>query len=99
MSTLAPNYITLSHAASMCPHRPSVNTIRRWIRKGQKARNGETVKLQAHRIGPSLFTTAEWLNAYWASLAQADRKHFDQVTTEVSDGQDATDDVLKEFGL
>lgn len=45
--------ISLEEACQVFPGRPSVHTVRRWIRKG--IRGG--LKLNAYRSGASLYTT------------------------------------------
>lgn len=92
-------YISLTEATKLCPHRPHVNTLRRWVRRGQKARNGERIRLTALRIGSELYTTEDWLNEYWEKLSKADQEYFDRHDSVTLDAEDATDALLKEFNL
>jgi hypothetical protein len=70
---MEPAYLTLSQAAkSLPPGRNSrpvhLATILRWITTGTRSPNGETVRLQAVRMGCRWLTTREWLDAYARKL-------------------------------
>lgn len=71
------NYLTLSQLARRCPGRPHVTTLWRWARRGVKARNGQRVRLRHVRVGETIYAHRDWLNDFFAALAEHDCRHFE----------------------
>lgn len=72
--------LTLPEAAQVCPQlrgrRLHTSTIWRWMRRGCKARNGETIRLAHRRVGGTITTTKQDLDRFFADLAEADLESF-----------------------
>jgi len=66
------DYITMSEAAKRTPGRPASATIWRWARKGIRTRTGSLVRLRHIRAGGRIYTRAEWLQAFFDEVANAD---------------------------
>lgn len=65
--------LSMSAAAKLAVGRsgdapPALSTLRRWIERGVKARDGSRVKLEAYRQGWLWVTTAEALDRFFAAL-------------------------------
>jgi len=74
------DYLSMSQAAKQVPGRVTPSSVWRWCRKGVKARNGQTVKLQHERVGGRVYTKAVWMQEFFASTAAADAEYFDAPT-------------------
>lgn len=72
----AEEYLSLAQAARVLPGRPSANCVWRWARKGVISRDGRRVCLRHIRLGGRILTTKGWVDAFGASLAEADRSYF-----------------------
>jgi len=66
------SYISMSEAAKRAPCRLSAKTIWRWCRRGLTVRSGTSIRLQHICVGGRVFTTAQWLEQFFAELAKAD---------------------------
>jgi hypothetical protein len=53
-----------------------VSTLWRWMRRGCKARNGQTIRLEHRRVGGTLTTTRADLERFFCALAAADLESF-----------------------
>lgn len=73
-------YISLSEAARLVPGHPHASSLWRWARKGVKARNGETIRLEHRRIGARVFVRRADLDNFFSEVARADAEHFNQAT-------------------
>jgi len=69
--------ISLAEAARRCPARPHPSAIWRWCRRGIKARNGETIRLEHRRIGRRVFVRPDDMDRFYVKLAEADAEHWD----------------------
>lgn len=74
-------YILLSKAAKLSPGRPHTSAIWRWCRKGLKSRSGENIRLRHIRVGGKIYTTVEWLQDFFTTVAESDTKYFDSQKT------------------
>jgi hypothetical protein len=79
-------YLSLGQAAAVSPGRPSTNCVWRWCRRGVLARSGTRVRLEHVRVGGKIFTTADWVQSFFAALAAADSAYFDQTESRVRAG-------------
>lgn len=72
--------LSIAQAAQVCPkvrgRRLHTSTLWRWMRRGCKARNGETVRLAHRRVGGMLTTTRADLDRFFQNLADADLESF-----------------------
>jgi len=59
--------LDLATAARLLPRRPHVSTLWRWARKGLKG-----IRLEYRRVGGRVYTTAEALDRFGATLAALD---------------------------
>mgnify|MGYP006280210385 CR=1 FL=1 len=71
-------HITLAQAAKLAPGRPSANCVWRWCREGVKATSGQWVRLKHVRFWARIYTTRQWMNAFWLALAKAGAAHSDR---------------------
>lgn len=69
-------YLSLTEACKIVPSRPAACSLWRWCRKGVKTRDGGRVYLQHVRIGGKVYTTRDWLDAFFRETAEADNEHF-----------------------
>lgn len=88
MTTLSSDSpLTLPEAAQACPQlrgrRLHTSTIWRWMRRGCKARNGETIRLAHRRVGGTITTTKQDLDRFFAALAEADLESFRRRDSDV----------------
>ena len=71
-----PEYLTLAEAAKKTPGRPSARCLWRWCRRGLRTRSGGRCFLKHLRVGARVFTTDDWLQAFFAELDAGDAQHF-----------------------
>ncbi len=63
-------YITLKEAAGLVPTKPAITTLWRWCRWGLKpSRASQAVKMRYVLVGRRLMTTEEWVEQFFADLA------------------------------
>ena len=70
------DYITFEQAAKAAPGRPTASTIWRWARRGVHIKGGTKIRLRHIRAGARLYTTREWLDAFFHATAEADAEAF-----------------------
>jgi hypothetical protein len=74
-------FLSVKSAAQSAPGRPDINTIYRWCREGIRIPGGHRVKLKYIRRGGRIFTSAEWLEAFFeATTAAGERKAAEAAT-------------------
>lgn len=66
---------TLSDACKMLPGRPALSTLWRWITRGVLGRDGERVRLRAHRLGRRFYVAQADVLAFARELAEAHTLH------------------------
>lgn len=66
-----PDYLTPAQASHVAPGNPGPATVWRWMVKGVKAPNGQTICLRHLRMGGKLLTTLDWIIEFGESLAAA----------------------------
>ncbi len=71
------DYLTVAQAARLIPGKPHPSAVWRWCRRGIVARNGVRIRMRHGRAGCRIFTTREWMSAYFEALAQADCEALD----------------------
>jgi len=70
-------YIPLSEAAKRCyPRAIHASGAWRHARKGILCANGQRVYLKHIRAGGVIYTTPEWVTAFFEAAAAADAEHF-----------------------
>lgn len=74
--TAPPKLLSCAAAARLLPNKPSPSAIWRKMREGQRARNGEVIRLSHVRHGRQLFTTENDLSDFSRRLAEADVEFF-----------------------
>lgn len=103
MSDYGPDYLTLTEAARLTPRRPTAGTIWRWARRGVRARDGRTIRLQHVRVGGRVYTSEQWLRSFFAELAEADLTrwhHPNRISRpQTTAAHHAADAELREAGL
>jgi hypothetical protein len=65
-------YIDLTAAAQLTPHRVTPATVWRWARRGIMTRIGHVVQLRHVRIGARVYTTAAWFDDFFREVAETD---------------------------
>ena len=75
-ATATTDYLTISEAAKIAPGQPHLSAVWRWCRRGILTRAGGRVYLKHIRAGGRVFTTAQWLNDFYAAIEDGDLEHF-----------------------
>ena len=75
------DYLTISAAAKIAPGQPHLSAVWRWARRGILTRAGGRVFLKHIRAGGRVFTTARWLDDFYAAIEDGDLPHFSNPET------------------
>jgi hypothetical protein len=92
------DYISMTQAAKLTPSGVSPATVWRWARHGVKS-GLRTIALRHIRVGCRVYTKQQWLDDFYAEVADADLAHRNRIIPPQAPPHEPHDAELREAGL